>query len=193
MNVDTAAAMGAAAFRNAIRLHRDAVLLYRNGRLPSAFQLSVLSQEEIGKAFMLEEYVFRVRIGENHPQYLGRLLSDILKHRWKQLWFAKEEVDHGDPPFSDKAIQLVNRARTGKTERRKQDATYVGRLDGHGRVQTPEDRIGSENAAEQISRVSDVLRTLVDGFLGGRLIVDTDELEACLTPELRDELRDLWP
>lgn len=54
------AKMAAFAFQNGIRLHKDAILLYKNKSYPSAIQISILSQEEIGKAFLLEDYIFLV-------------------------------------------------------------------------------------------------------------------------------------
>jgi AbiV family abortive infection protein len=199
-NVRKAARMSAAAFLNAIRLHKDSILLFMNQRYPSAFQISILSQEEIGKTFLLEEFVYRVQVGEHDPANSGPLLTDIVSHKWKQLWFARQEVDFGGPPFSRRAIQLVDEARSGVLERRKQDGTYVGltrtpegRLDPDGRMVVPAFRVGEKQAAGQITRVADVLTSLADGFLQGILMMDTEELSACLTPELAAELAELWP
>lgn len=44
-----------ASFKNAVRLHEDAVLLFNRGRIPSALLMSALSMEEIGKYFMFEK------------------------------------------------------------------------------------------------------------------------------------------
>ena len=60
--------MGVFAFENAIRLHEDSVCLFANDRLPSAFALSVLSLEELGKYFMLEDFVWHSRMDRMKPK-----------------------------------------------------------------------------------------------------------------------------
>lgn len=92
-NVEKAARTSAAAFENAVRLHRDSVLLVENARYPSAFTLSVTAAEEIGKTFLLEEFVYATNVGQSLPTQSGNILRDIVSHRWKQVWFAKQRVD----------------------------------------------------------------------------------------------------
>ncbi|NIE63033.1 AbiV family abortive infection protein [Burkholderia sp. Ax-1719] len=48
--------LGKESLLNALRLHRDAILLFKAGSFPSAFQLSVLSLEEFAKAKWVEHY-----------------------------------------------------------------------------------------------------------------------------------------
>ena len=56
--------MARLSFENALRLHRDSILLYNNKSFISAYLLSVLAQEEIGKAFLLEEHIFQTSINQ---------------------------------------------------------------------------------------------------------------------------------
>jgi len=51
-----------ASFKNAVRLHEDAVLLFNRGSIPSALLMSALSMEEIGKYFMFESVWWHNRI-----------------------------------------------------------------------------------------------------------------------------------
>ena len=44
--------------RNALRLHEDSILLYKNSSYPSSFQLSVLSLEEFAKAKWVDYYYY---------------------------------------------------------------------------------------------------------------------------------------
>lgn len=198
-NQDKASRLSAAAFLNACRLHRDSVLLFKHGRYPSAFQLSVLAQEEIGKTFLLEEFIFRVRVGEHRAEDSGKLMTDILSHRSKQLWFTLREWDV-TLTRSARVARFVEDARSGRLETRKQNATYVGltrrpngKPDPKGRIVAPNSRISEKHAAEQLTRVGDVLTWLVDGYQRGILMMDTEELEACLTQALEAELEELWP
>lgn len=202
-NQQKAARLAAAAFQNACRLHRDSVLLYRHGRYPSAFQLSVLAQEEVGKTFRLEEFIFRVRVGEHDPdEAWPELLGDLLSHRQKQSWFTRQEFDRVFPrgAGTSRVYRLMDDALTGRLERRKQDATLVGlsrdhrgKVDPRGRILRPDARIGERHAAEQLTRVGDVLAWLVEGYRRGVLVMDTADVEECLTRALESELHELWP
>jgi hypothetical protein len=53
--------------------------------------------------------------------------------------------------------------------------------------------MGERHAAEQITRVSDVLTVWVEGYQRGVLGPDTMEVEDVLTEELEEDLHDLWP
>jgi len=201
-NQQKASRLAAAAFQNACRLHRDSVLLYRHGRYPSAFQLSVLAQEEVGKTFRLEEFAFRVRVRERDPdEAWPKLLGDLLSHRQKQFWFTRQEFDRVFPrgAGASRVYRLMDEALTGRLERRKQDATHVGlsrdhrgKVDPQGRILRPGARIGERHAAEQVTRVGDVLAWLVEGYQRGAFVMDTPEVEECLTRALESELRKLW-
>lgn len=202
-NQEKAARLAAAAFLNACRLHRDSVLLYRNSRYPSSFQLSVLAQEEIGKTFRLEDFIFRVRLGEHDPdESWPELLKDLLSHSRKQFWFTKQEFDRvlpGRPLGGPRIFRLMDEALAGQMERRKQDAALVGltrddrgKPDPRGRIVRPDVRVGERLAAEQLTRVSDVLTWLVEGHQRGVLVVDTEEVSECLTRTLETELSELW-
>ncbi|MBI2410173.1 AbiV family abortive infection protein [Candidatus Kaiserbacteria bacterium] len=62
LNLEKIDWLALAALDNAIRLHKDAISLYRDQRYPSSFLLSVLSQEEIGKAHMASDFVWHSRV-----------------------------------------------------------------------------------------------------------------------------------
>ena len=55
--------IAAASFKNAVRLHEDAVLLFKKERIPSALLMSALSIEEIGRYFMFEDVWWLNRTG----------------------------------------------------------------------------------------------------------------------------------
>lgn len=44
------------ALENGLRLHQDSILLFNNKRYPSAYFLSILALEEIGKFFLIEDF-----------------------------------------------------------------------------------------------------------------------------------------
>jgi AbiV family abortive infection protein len=54
-------------FKNALRLHFDAILLFRNNSYPSSYQLSVLSLEEFSKSHWVEHYYWSNLVNESIP------------------------------------------------------------------------------------------------------------------------------
>jgi len=80
------------AFQNGLRLHRDAILLYKNKSYPSAFYLSVLSQEEFGKAEMIGDFVFHSRTdGRATDEQEEKWAQSLYRHPLKQnsfLWHS---------------------------------------------------------------------------------------------------------
>ena len=130
---------------------------------------------------------------EHDPEDTDDLQRHLGAHRIKQVWFAKELIDVGTPPFDQRAIESQRIARRGRLERQRQRSAYVGGVDGRGRVRTPVSEITAEAAAERISQVSEVMISLTDGVLAGEFITDTDELADAMTAELSAELHAIWP
>src|SRR5258707_4956482 len=77
--------------RNAIQLHCDSVLLYKHKSFSSAFFISVIAMEELGKAYWVDHFVFYskdVRAdNELETAWVNALHSD---HRAKQLSFLRQ-------------------------------------------------------------------------------------------------------
>lgn len=77
------------ALKNALRLHDDSVLLYKNKRYSSSYFLSIIAMEEIGKYFILERLIFHSRVeGRYTLQQEREILSLICIHRVKQSEFV---------------------------------------------------------------------------------------------------------
>jgi len=144
---------------NTLRLHFDAILLFKNCSYPSAFQLSVLSVEELSKANWIDHYIWTSETNE------GYLDSDS-EHEWfkllylhpsKQWNFVARETEEFSPNF----VSLI---KGRKLEEKKQNAIYVGltrskaKIDVTSRVSTPW-RIKEKDAKQVISLVnSELLR-----------------------------------
>ncbi|MFI5071593.1 MAG: AbiV family abortive infection protein [Terriglobales bacterium] len=77
-------------FQNALRLHFDSVLLAKVRSFASAFAISVIASEELGKAFGIAEIIFQAgfdngRLHAEDSKFVRALLSD---HKLKQGWFV---------------------------------------------------------------------------------------------------------
>lgn len=160
------ARLASEALRNSLRLHFDAMLLFRNGSYPSAFQLAVLSLEEFAKAKWVEHYVWTAETNEGYPDeaFEQEWLKLLYRHPEKQWEFIGREVFDYSPKFSD-FVQKRG------LEAKKQRATYVGlarsrgTIDIKSRISTPAS-IRKKDAAQLISLVNteflDVCKRLND-------------------------------
>jgi AbiV family abortive infection protein len=182
--------MAVLAFRNALRLHEDAVFLYRNASYASALGLSALSLEEVGKYSVLEDLVWHGGVeGRMTPDLEEEVIRQTYHHRYKQLKFSR---------YADLPEVPLRRLRDGSVERDKQSAFYVGlprtgkRINMKGRISSPF-RVTKRQAERQITLVNDFFVVLTAGTLRDAYTVDIEEMETVLTSELLNRLRNDWP
>jgi AbiV family abortive infection protein len=183
-----------ASFKNAVRLHEDAILLFKNDRIPSALQMSVLSIEEIGKYFMFEDVWWHNRTGSTWSiEDMQQFLRGAYSHTSKQGWFAGQV----DSPFVSKPLLRV--LQTGKLEGIKQKATYVG-MPRKGRNINFDKRLTSTKqtsrrvAADFITMVNDYIIDLAVGIRKGYFSLDIPEVENWLAePETGRHFLEFWP
>ena len=191
--------MAQLSFQNAIRLHKDAIALYKLGSFLTAYQLSILSQEEIGKTFLLEEHIFQMagRVKDIDKETEDIMTKALLSHRVKQRWFSRVADDY----FKYKGKRLskfIREVESGKLEENKQNATYVGltkqnkTMNPNGKIINPLKRVKTEDAKKHITRVNDYIVDLIEGCRRGVYSVDTEEVDSCLTMDLAKELELLW-
>lgn len=181
-------------FQNSLRLHEDAISLYKNRSYPSALLLSALSLEELGKSMSLENYIWTTSThGRLRPDDEKDFVDLLYNHRWKQGQFAR--FGYGPEVVSRKAIKSIY---DGDVEKLKQAATYVGlprvgrKLNYHGRLVTPF-RINKTKAGTHITIVNDFVVVLAAGCIKGTASMDLVGLEALFTNELMRKYTQLWP
>jgi len=137
--------------RNSLRLHFDSILLFNNESYPSAFQLAVLSLEELSKAKWIEHYMYSSETNTGYPgeEFEQEWLKLLYLHPKKQWNFVARETSDYSPKF-------VSFVQNRKLEEKKQNAIYVGltrskgKIDASSRVSTPW-RIKKKDAAQIIS------------------------------------------
>lgn len=189
VNLHKISKMEELAFENAIRLHKDSAVLFKNKSYPSAFFLSVLAMEEFGKAIIFSDMVFNSLISgprtsiRNFPvDFFGiKSIEGIYQHRLKQSRFASiaSEFSTGIPMLPQKLWEGVE---SGKIEYLKQMALYVGlpRKNGainlKGKISTPK-IFSRQNAMRQITAVNDYLIDLISGIIEGSYSYDNENIE----------------
>ncbi len=188
------------AFQNAGRLHADAVALYDEGRYPSAFFLSILSQEEIGKMHIVNDYLWNFDTAEPSVEDEGieRMYIDaIFLHKTKQAHF------HRNSPLANslsaRGMKIWKEIEDGVLEGKKQNAAYVGfgrknrGIDVKGPVRHPW-QISKETAKAQITKISDYFLVYGLGVRYTTWSIDNEDVERIWKHrQFLKTLSDLWP
>jgi AbiV family abortive infection protein len=188
VNLKKIARMEYLTFKNALRLHRDSILLFKARRFPSAFFLSVLSQEELGKATLLSDFVYHSEVdGRMEPQWEHEWLDAIYSHKIKRNVFTRNA-------FVRLPKSFLTTLADGTLERLKQSAAYVGfvrRGSIHTKLSLPS-RISRQQARKQITIVNDYLLVLATGVRKEVYSWDNPDVERLLRSRLVDSLSTLW-
>lgn len=194
-NLDKVSRIAVQAFINALRLHRDSIVLHKNTSFPSAYLLSVLAQEEIGKAFLMENHVFQMygRKEDIDDELIKIMMNVLHDHKAKQRWFAYHEG--GGYPIPGKISKFTKESWNGQIEVKKQIATYVGLVNRNpsGKISSPMKRIRLNDSMSQITRVNDFVIELAEGCRREIYSVDTEEVDNLLSIKLVQDLEALWP
>jgi len=176
LNLQKLEKLATLSFENALRLHYDAILLYEKGSYPSAFQLSILSQEEIGKMHIVNDFVWHSKVDGRMLDFEKTWLDLLYKHPTKQYAFQKSS------PLSNPFSHLMEEISKGSLEVKKQSATYVGfgRRNGKiltkGKIKHPF-LIGRNSAKEQITKINDYLLVTGVGIRFGQYTLDNEQVE----------------
>lgn len=178
-------------FRNALRLHFDSIAMYKNRSYPTAYFLSILALEELGKASLLDDFVWHSRVdGRVEVSEEQEWLQLMYQHRVKQNRFAGQIW----PELPRKVLREIA---SGKMELDKHSALYVSlpkksrKVDLYGRILTPFN-VKRRKAREQITLVSDYLVTLTEGVIKDLYDVDNPRVERLLNRRLLARLKKRW-
>lgn len=183
--------MACLALKNGLRLHFDSILLFRNNCFPSAYFLSILALEEIGKFFLIED-IWWHSIGGMERQEQEKFIELIYSHRRKQTSFGSN-LD--DIPWTSKFTkELFN----GNIELKKQKAVYVGlprnkrKINMRGKINNPMS-ISKKKAGGQITSVNDRIIEFTLGVVKEVYYVETNCAEKIFSSTLFEELNKEWP
>lgn len=122
------------AFKNAVRLFRDAAFLYTHSSYPSAYALAVAAYEEIGKVHVIDRACDAMcmnpeAIDDLYRMYIESSWTKDHKHKQRQAMFdANDALSSGDNALQS----FVN---SGGLEQTRQQALYVEMT--HNKIQTP--------------------------------------------------------
>lgn len=193
VNLQKIEKMACLALKNGLRLHFDSILPFKNKSFPSAYFLSVLALEEIGKFFLIEDFWWHSKIdGRMEKEWEEKFIELIYFHRPKQNSFAYN-LD-GPLPTSKFTKELFS----GCIEVKKQKAAYVGlprdkgKINIQGKINNPIS-ISNGNASSQITGVNDKIIEFTLGVIKGVYCVETNCAEKILDSKLFTKLNKKWP
>jgi AbiV family abortive infection protein len=173
------------AFLNAMRLHLDSMILYKNGSFPSAHQLAMQSSQEIGKALVLEHLVSQSspRSSETEAAAITRsLIALFSSQRLMRQQLAKVIRRLAkDPEYRNLSV-LLSAVAEQADELEKEKLTYVGltnrnrKIDLDGKKVLPRLIARKDRVQRQITVNNDFLTVYIAGFLNDVYGVDSDTL-----------------
>lgn len=190
------------AFENALRFHIDSIEAYENNSFATAYQLSIIASEELGKAIMLQEYVWQHFANgwrDTEPMTKKWLESIFTAHTIKQGWFARFANDFlNDHPYLKKASPIIRSLFDGITEEEKQKSTYVGltkngrKVNLNGKIIVPRLFAQPVRSERQITLNNDFLVVYISGFLRGTYSTDSYAMAQEMTKEYLELLLESW-
>lgn len=198
VNLDKLDRMALLALDNALRLHFDAVALYRQQKHPSAFLLSVLSQEEIGKAHMISDFVWRSWEHRFEEKEEEEFLGLLYKHPLKQGAFLRNSDRGMKLLTTESGRKIYEDVFNGALEAKKQEAAYVGlrkekgKIDIKGKVNCPI-KISRAATEKQISHIHDYLVDTCAGVIADQYELDISDIKRIYNRRLYKQLRSRWP
>ena len=193
INLNKIDKMAGLSFENALRLHFDSIILFQNESFPSAYFLSSLALEEIGKSFILIDFLFdslyNERLGEKYEKHY---IKSIYSHHDKQYSFARNFRSLFEPTIFFKDLL------EGKQEILKQNSIYVGlerkgkTINLKGKVISPL-KISKQKATKQITEVHNVAVEITHMKITDIGDIDSEEVAKLLTKALFRKLTRAWP
>lgn len=179
-------------FRNGLRLHFDAILLYRNKSYSSSCQQSVIAMEEFGRAFFIMDMTFYGWYKGLPEKEMVEMFNLLYSHPYKQKAFYRWTTD---PPLTIRSRKMWRDMEF--LEQIKQRATYVGlkrvgrSVDYKGRVYYPS-KLDRRRAHSTITYMNSALLEILLGKIYGSYSFDDNNLDRLISRGLYKKLRLSW-
>lgn len=181
--------------KNAIRLHFDSILLFKNKSYPSAFQLSVLTLEEIAKSSWIDHYVYSSITNNGLPEP-----DSNEEQEWIKLLYIHTKKHFA---FVNQNFHIINEdfyhfASESNLEFKKQKSIYVGlarqskKIDTKSKILIPTQQIKIKDAKDLISLNNEALKNYC--INNKNYYHDYGPLEKfnLLNDELHKQLKEIW-
>lgn len=190
VNLKKISKMNGLALKNALRLHFDSILLFNKKSYPSAYYLSALTQEELGKVFILDDFLYHSTVDKKYLKVEKEHLSFMYNHLSKQQWFIGEN-------WPDLYKKFIKEVTNGKLETAKQNSLYVGferkkkKINLKGKIKSPFN-IKRDKVKRQITVINDFLKEFTFSIMNHFGTMESGEGEALLNKKLFLKLQKSW-
>jgi AbiV family abortive infection protein len=181
--------------KNALRLNHDSIILFNNDSFPSAYFMSAIALEEIGKLFYLDDFIYHFHCGHLSGKDFSEYYSKVIySHSAKQQKNAIEfrfEISE----------QMKNLMQNGNIEKNKHKHLYVGlpkiknKVDIKGKIQEPF-TFNKEKITKQITLINDQLLYLSLGLFIGTLVLsglNINNYKDFINKQTIEQLFNAWP
>jgi AbiV family abortive infection protein len=193
-------------FQNVIRLHLDSITLFNNTSFASSYYLSVIALEELGKIFLLSDFLWNSRVNGRYNEYKDEELFKIFGHNLEEGYFKKIIYNHKRKQshfvriFDDEykpSNKYFKKILDGVIEHEKQNSLYVGlkrmdnKIDMNSRITNPV-KLTKRTAEYQINTIQKCLLELTLYVSKEYWTTDSDCLDDYLNKELYKKLKTKW-
>ncbi len=207
VNLDKIDKMASLTFKNAIRLHLDSISLFNIKSFASAYYLSVIALEELGKIFLLSDFIWNSRVNGRYNSYKNKELIKIFgqnleegyfkrvvyNHKRKQSYFVRIFNNEFEP-----TNKYFKKILEGGIENEKQNSLYVGLKRSGRKIDMKSKIISPLNLTKNKSKLQ--IEIIQKCILELTLMVskeywccDSDYLDDYLSLKLYRNLKQKWP
>jgi|GEM_PF-1384720 len=188
-------------FENSLRLHLDAIRLYKYKSYASALALSILAMEELSKAYIFEDIAWHAVVdGVPIDSSLVISKSILQSHKIKHKVFTNRVFSLGrigrNNNIERKGNVFWKTVQSDRLERLKQQALYADLTfkdrKGVQRISNPA-AIKHESPKKIITIINDYLIDLAVGILGDWYVIDSEFIAAQIHRSLLRKLIKTWP
>jgi len=174
---ETKAEMAVLSFQNAVKLHNDSWILYRNKSYSTAYYISVVALEEFGKMQLLNDHAFYGQLLTNTNTYDPKFeneFNNINSHIFKQQNAINDFIYHSSKETEIRYKHILDK----QYNKTKEDSIYVGARKsnrGNIRICSPLN-ITKQQALYHVSLVQELLLDAIVNVKKIGYYYDTTEL-----------------
>ena len=206
VNLEKIDKMALMTFLNVIRLHSDSILLFNNNSVASSFYLSVIALEELGKIFIITDFLFNSRVNGRFNDIdepdLNRIFGEDLEEGYfKTFLFSHKHKQRKVVNIFDNIYKPSNKyfkdLLEGKIEIFKQNSLYVGlkrqnkKIEMRGRINNPL-KFKTILAEKQIVQMQKLLLEMSISVIKEILTTDSNYIDDFINFDFYNDLKNKW-
>ena len=193
-------------YQNCLRLHLDSIVMFKNKSFPTAYYLSIISLEELGKIFILADFLYNSRANGRYNEYQDPEMLKIFGANFEEGYFKQTVYNHQSKQYSfvrtfDSDYKPSNKyykdISKGLIEPKKQNSLYVGlkrnknKIDMNSRIINP-NKISVSFVFNQIELMHKSILELIICVSKDFWTTDSDHLDEYLNEQMYYDLKTKW-